>query len=120
VQAKVETGELTFGHARALLALDGPEQITSAAQKVMALSMSVRGTESYVQGLINPEVKEKKKPAEEQTVDPNVREAEDRLRRSLGLKVRIEDKKGKGRVIIEYSGLEDFDALLEMLGSKAE
>jgi len=36
------------------------------------------------------------------------------------LKVKIEGKKGKGRVIIEYSGLEDFDALLEMLGSKAE
>ena len=120
VQAKVETGELTFGHARALLALDGPEQITAAAQKVMALSLSVRQTENYVNGLINPEVKEKKKPAEEQTADPNVREAEDRLRRSLGLKVKIEDKKGKGRVIIEYSGLEDFDALLEMLGSKAE
>jgi ParB family chromosome partitioning protein len=120
VQAKVETGELSFGHARALLALDSPEQITSAAQKVMALSLSVRQTENYVNGLINPEVKEKKKPAEEQAADPNVREAEDRLRRSLGLKVKIEDKKGRGRVIIEYSGLEDFDALLEMLGSKAE
>jgi ParB family chromosome partitioning protein len=121
VQAKVETGELTFGHARALLALDAPEAITAAAQKVMALSLSVRQTENYVQGLINPEVKEKKKDqAQEQAADPNVREAEDRLRRSLGLKVKIEDKKGKGRVIIEYSGLEDFDALLEMLGSKAE
>jgi ParB family chromosome partitioning protein len=97
--------------------LDSPEQITSAAQKVMALSLSVRGTENYVQGLINPEVREKKEKSQEQTVDPNVREAEDRLRRSLGLKVRIEDKKGKGRVIIEYSGLEDFDALLEMLGT---
>ena len=37
VQSKVETGELTFGHARALLALDTPEAITSAAQKVLAL-----------------------------------------------------------------------------------
>jgi len=121
VQAKVETGELTFGHARSLLALDAPEAITSAAQKVMALSLSVRQTENYVQGLINPEGKEKKqKPAETQAEDPNVREAEDRLRRSLGLKVRIEDKKGKGRVIIEYSGLEDFDALLETLGSSAD
>jgi ParB family chromosome partitioning protein len=121
VQAKVETGELTFGHARSLLALDAPEAITSAAQKVMALSLSVRQTENYVQGLINPEGKEKKqKPVETQAEDPNVREAEDRLRRSLGLKVRIEDKKGKGRVIIEYSGLEDFDALLETLGSSAD
>jgi ParB family chromosome partitioning protein len=120
VQTKVETGELSFGHARALLALDAPETITSAAQKVMALSLSVRQTENYVQGLINPEGKEKKqKQADSQTEDPNVREAEDRLRRSLGLKVKIEDKKGKGRVIIEYARLEDFDSLLEMLGGES-
>jgi ParB family transcriptional regulator, chromosome partitioning protein len=119
VQAKVETAELTFGHARALLALDSPDAINSAAQKVLALSFSVRQTENYVQGLINPEAKEKKEKLQQaQTEDPNVREAEDKLRRTLGLKVRIEDKKGKGRVIIEYSGLEDFDALLEMLGNK--
>jgi ParB family transcriptional regulator, chromosome partitioning protein len=117
VQGKVEAGELSFGHARALLALENAEAIHTAAQKVMALSFSVRQTENYVQGLINPEQKEKKqKAAAEQTADPNVREAEDRIRRSLGLKVRIEDKKGKGRVVIEYSGLEDFDALLTALG----
>jgi ParB family chromosome partitioning protein len=46
VQQKVESGELSFGHARALLALDNPEAITSAAQKVLALSLSVRQTES--------------------------------------------------------------------------
>jgi ParB family chromosome partitioning protein len=46
-----------------------------------------------------------------------VREAQDRLQRSLGLKVRIEDKNGRGRVIIEYSRLEDFDTLLEMLNN---
>lgn len=120
VQAKVETGDLSFGHAKALLALEGGEAISSAAQKVLALSLSVRQTENYVQGLINPEAREKKqRPEEQQTEDPNVREAEDRLRRALGLKVKIEDKKGKGRVIIEYSGLEDFDALLEMLGSSS-
>jgi ParB family chromosome partitioning protein len=119
VQAKVETAELSFGHARALLALENPEAITAAAQKVIALSFSVRQTENYVQGLINPEAKEKKqKPSEMQTEDPNVREAEDRLRRALGLKVKIEDKKGKGRVVIEYSRLEDFDTLLEMLGGQ--
>jgi ParB family chromosome partitioning protein len=120
VQVKVETGDLTFGHAKALLALDHADAIASAAQKVLALSLSVRQTESYVNGLINPEGRVRPAKVEEQTEDPNVREAEDRLRRSLGLKVKIEDKKGKGRVIIEYSGLEDFDALLEMLGSKSE
>jgi ParB family chromosome partitioning protein len=117
IQQKVESGDLSFGHARTLLALDSPEAISAAAQKVMALSMSVRQTETYVQGLINPEAKEKKESkADAQPEDPNVREAQDRLRRTLGLKVRIEDKNGKGRVIIEYSGLEDFDSILTALG----
>jgi ParB family transcriptional regulator, chromosome partitioning protein len=119
IQQKVESGDLSFGHARTLLALDSAESITAAAQKVIALSLSVRQTESYVQGLINPEAKEKKESkADAQPEDPNVREAQDRIRRTLGLKVRIEDKKGKGRVIIEYSGLEDFDAILTALGGQ--
>jgi len=57
VQGKVEAGELSFGHARTLLALENPETILKAAQKVAALSMSVRQTESYVQGILNPEKK---------------------------------------------------------------
>jgi ParB family chromosome partitioning protein len=118
IQHKVESGDLSFGHARTLLALDSPESITAAAQKVMALNFSVRQTESYVQGLINPEAKPKKDPKPTQPEDPNVREAQDRLRRTLGLKVHIEDKKGKGRVIIEYSGLEDFDSILTALGGQ--
>jgi ParB family transcriptional regulator, chromosome partitioning protein len=115
IQQKVEAAELSFGHARTLLALDSAEAITAAAQKVMALSMSVRQTETYVQGLLNPEAKVKQEKAEE-VIDPNVREAQDRLQRSLGLKVRIEDKEGKGRVIIEYARLEDFDSILTALG----
>ncbi len=116
VQKKVETGELSFGHARALLALD-VEQVTAAAQKVLALNLSVRQTENYVQGLINPEgrpKREEKKPA--QPEDPNVREAQDQLQRKLGLKVRIEDRHGKGKVVIEYANVEDFDAILAALG----
>jgi ParB family transcriptional regulator, chromosome partitioning protein len=118
IQHKVESGDLSFGHARTLLALDSPESITAAAQKVVALSLSVRQTESYVQGLINPEAKPKKDAKPAQPEDPNVREAQDRLQRTLGLKVHIEDKKGKGRVIIEYSGLEDFDSILTALGGQ--
>jgi ParB family chromosome partitioning protein len=118
IQHKVESGDLSFGHARTLLALDSAESITSAAQKVMALNLSVRQTESYVQGLINPESKPKKEAKPTQPEDPNVREAQDRLQRTLGLKVHIEDKKGKGRVIIEYSGLEDFDSILTALGGQ--
>jgi ParB family chromosome partitioning protein len=114
VQSKVEGGELSFGHARTLLALESPEAILSAAQKVTALSMSVRQTETYVQGLLHPE-KQQKEPKVEEPMDPNVRDARDRMQRALGLKVKIEDKNGRGRVIIEYSRLEDFDTLLDAL-----
>ena len=115
VQQAVEAGELSFGHARALLALPTPEMVGAAAQKVVALGLSVRATESMVQGLLNPEAKaaEKKVP---KTPDPNVREAQEHLRRRLVLKVTIEDKRGKGRVIIEYSGVDDFDSILSALG----
>jgi len=115
VQQYVTDGDLSFGHAKALLALESANAITAAAQKVLALNLSVRATDNYVQGLINPEGKQK--PAKpEPVVDPNVREAQDELRRRLGLKVTIEDKAGRGKVIIEYSGIEDFDAILTALG----
>jgi ParB family chromosome partitioning protein len=116
IQGKVEAGELSFGHARALLALETPESILKAAQKIAALSMSVRQTEMLVQGLLHPEAKTKSEDkAKAEPLDPNVREAQERLQRALGLKVRINDKNGRGQVIIEYARLEDFDALLQMI-----
>ena len=116
IQGKVEAGELSFGHARALLALETPESILKAAQKIAALSMSVRQTETLVQGLLHPEAKAKSEDkTKSEPLDPNVREAQERLQRALGLKVRIHDKNGRGQVIIEYARLEDFDALLEAI-----
>jgi ParB family transcriptional regulator, chromosome partitioning protein len=119
VQNRVETGELTFGHARALLTLEHAEEMEKAAQRIAALSMSVRQTESYVQGLIDPSRKAKKDPKPEKPIDPNVRDAQEQLQRSLGLKVTIDDHNGRGKVIIEYARLEDFDALLERLSGQS-
>jgi len=118
VQSQVESGQLSFGHARTLLAFEHAEEIEKAAQRVIGLSLSVRQTENYVQGLLHPERNPKKEPKPEPPVDPNVREVQERLQRSLGLKVAIEDHHGRGRVIIEYSKLEDFDSLLEHLAEQ--
>jgi ParB family chromosome partitioning protein len=118
-QKHVESGTLSFGHARALLALENPDAIEKAAAKVLALHLSVRATESMIQSQLHPETKAKPAEAPKATVDPNVREAEDMLRRSLGLRVSIEDKKGKGRVVIEYTNVDDFDAILTALGKPA-
>jgi ParB family transcriptional regulator, chromosome partitioning protein len=118
VQSRVETGELSFGHARTLLAFEHAEEMEKAAQRIAALSLSVRQTETYVQGLMNPEKAEKKKIKTEAALDPNVREVQERLQRALGLKVSIDDHKGRGKVIIEYAKLEDFDTLLERLAGE--
>jgi ParB family chromosome partitioning protein len=115
VQARVESGELSFGHARTLLALEHAEEMEKAAQRIMALSLSVRQTENYIQGLLHPEKAAKKDPKPEPPIDPNIREVQERLQRALGLKVHIEDHNGRGKVIIEYARLEDFDTLLEQL-----
>ena len=115
VQARVESSEISFGHARALLAFEHAEEIEKAVQRIITLSLSVRQTESYVQNLLHPEKAAKKDPKPERPIDPNVRDAQDRLQRALGLKVHIEDRNGRGKVIIEYARLEDFDTLLEQL-----
>ena len=115
VQARVESGELSFGHARTLLAFEHAEEMEKAAQKIARDSLSVRQTESYVQGLMHPERNAGKERKLKLPTDPNVRDAQDRLQRALGLKVVIEDRNGRGKVIIEYARLEDFDTLMEQL-----
>ena len=74
VQAKVESGDLSFGHARTLLAFEHAEEMEKAAQRILALSLSVRQTETYVQGLLHPEKGAKKEPKAAPPVDPNIRE----------------------------------------------
>ena len=116
IQAIVEQGALSFGHARALLALGSVAEMAEVSNRILRDALSVRQTEAYIQERINPEAKPKKEAKAAPTQDPNVREAQDRLQRRLGLRVQIEDKKGKGRVIIEYAGVDDFDAILAALG----
>jgi len=116
LQNRVESGELSFGHAKALLGLQHHPGIEQAVKRVCAHSLSVRQTEILVQGILFPEGK--RGPAKEELpVDPNVKEVEEQLQRALGLKVHVEDNRGRGKVIIEYASLADFDGLLEKLGT---
>ncbi len=117
VQKLVESGSLTFGHAKVLLGLKLHPDFEKTAQRASNLSLSVRQTETLVQAILFPE-KAKKEPKPEVPADPNVKEVEEQLQRALGLKVHIEDKNGRGRVIIEYADLADFDGLLEQLAGE--
>ena len=112
VQTWVESGELSFGHARSLLALS-PDKVESAAEIVRSRALSVRQTEDFIKDLLGLDVEKKPKKVIE-PLDPNVREARDLLQRALGLRVKILDRKGKGRVVIEYSSVDDFERIVEL------
>jgi len=116
VQTLVEENKLSFGHAKALMSLDSPEAVLKLANRAVALSMSVRQVEGTVHSLVHPEPKREKA---ERQIDPNVREAERQLQQALGVRVQITDNKGKGRIVIEYKSLEDFDRVVEVLGHES-
>lgn len=113
VQSGLSNGKLTFGHAKALMMLDTHEQILWAALRIVKENLSVRQTEDLVHKLLDPPDAPKKK--DDKAADPNVKAAERQLREALGLKVQIQDRKGKGKIIIEYASLEDFDRVIETL-----
>src|SRR5271169_665464 len=118
VQAYVGGNHISFGHAKALLALDSPEAMVKLAERVLEKSLSVRQTEDAVGNWIHHTQKEMVKEVRELVVDPNVREAQRELERALGVRVKITDRKGKGKILLEYSSLEDFDRILSALSGK--
>lgn len=116
MQQALEEGKLTSGHAKALLGLKDRAMLLNLGRKIIADGTSVRKTEAAVQQLLRGAVKQEPKVAP--PVDPNVRDAQEQLQRALGLKVTVEDREGRGRVVIEYSSLDDFEVLMNRLGQK--
>ena len=114
VQMELENNfRLTFSHAKLLLMLDSEEQIKAVAKAIVKQNLSVLKTEEIVFNLRTP-VEKLGEP--KLHVDPNVREAEMTLERALGCRVRIKDRNGRGKIVIEYGRLEDFDRVVEILG----
>ena len=110
VRALVEAGKLSAGHARALLPLDAQTQ-ESAAAAVVDGGLSVRQTEALVKRLT---AQEKPKPQPPAGVDYTA-EAQRDLSSRLGRGVKIVNGRKKGRIELEYYGLDDLNDLLEAL-----
>ena len=111
VLTMVRTGELTAGHARAVLVLKTDKQQLQAAQKIANLGLSVRQAEMLCKNMI-------KEPAPKQetffAVD-YVAECEKNLSKHLGRGVKIVNGKRKGRFELEFYGQEDLQVLLDAL-----
>ncbi len=114
VQAQVNDGSLTFGHAKALMVLEDAGLISRAAAEVLKGHLSVRQTEKLVHNTLYP-APAAVKPEKKQTRDANVREAERGLQQALGIKAQIDDHNGKGKIVLHYGSLDDFERLMERL-----
>jgi ParB family chromosome partitioning protein len=119
VMQYLQEGRLGFSEARVLLTLLDPTQIPKVADEAVRKHLSVEQLEDLC---FNTNVPLQKQPGEEQHrarwVDPNVRAAQTEMERALGMRVRIRDRKGRGKIVIEYATLEDFDRLVEVLKGK--
>ena len=103
----LEHGRIEMGHARALLGLP-VEQQDFAASEVYSKKLSVRQTEALVRGYVSPSKKAVKK-----TKSTDILKLEEDLAETLGTKVSVEDKNGKGKLVIEYKSLDILDGILD-------
>jgi len=109
VKLMLERGDLEMGHARALLSLEG-EQQSDAAKLVTNKGMTVRDAENMVRKMLQPASDEKKQPVAE---DPDVKKLEGSLSEDLGAPVSIShNAKGKGKLVINFSDLDQLDGIL--------
>lgn len=111
VQERVRKGELSAGHARAILQLKSEKKQQEAAQKIVALGLSVRQAELLCKNMSKEPVPQKK---EAFAVD-YVAECEKSLSKHLGRGVKIVNGKRKGRFELEFYGQEDLQNLLDAL-----
>ena len=117
--------KINFAQAKELLKLNGDDKIAEAALYAVKKGLSLEQVEMLVlrmNGLLDPipgmPGQEPKKSSGARWVDPNVRAAQLDLERMLGVRVRIRDRKGKGKIVIEYHTVDDYDRVVEMIRGK--
>ena len=107
----LRTGQITAGHARAILTLKSEKKQQEAAKKILALALSVRQAETLCKNM----TKEPEKKKEELFAVDYVAECEKQLSKHLGRGVKIVNGKRKGRFELEFYGQEDLQILLDAL-----
>ena len=114
VRAEVAVGRLSMGHARALLAITDEGAQRQVAREVIARNLSVRETEAMVKRLGRESTGSRHAPA---VADVHTRAAEEKLRMTLGTRVRIRRKGKAGRIEIDFGSEDELQRLYEHLTS---
>ncbi len=116
--------QIGFSEAKELLKLEDPDLIQKTADYIVKKHMTLDQVETLIMrmtGLLDPVPGmpgQAVKKSGARWVDPNVRAAQLDLERMLGVRVRIRDRKGKGKIVIEYHTVDDYERVVEMLRGK--
>jgi len=116
LQWLIEQGNLSAGHGRAILSLTDPDQQIALAEEVMRRNLSVREVEDRVRRMKTPDGPEPApEPGPADPTDPALyfRDVERQLTEDLGRKVSISPGRKRGKLTLEYYGLDDLNALIE-------
>jgi ParB family chromosome partitioning protein len=114
VRERIVSGEISGGHARALAALASADDQERVAAEIVRRALSVRQTEKRIAALSRPEGRVRR----EHRRDPFTRDAEERLSRRLGTRVRIVRRRRGGRIEVVFSSEEELIGLFERLAAK--
>jgi len=116
VQRRVAAGVISAGHARALLALDSPEQMDALATRVVAEGLSVRSVEEIVAvGEGSAPNSARRQPRKRKASPAEVVEIADRLMERLDTRVKVDVGAARGKVVIEFASLEDLQRIVELI-----
>jgi len=115
VQQMVIDEMITTGHARALLAIEDPEEQYSIAQKIFDEKLSVRDVEKLMKNMSKPA---KTKKQDDKTMQAIYQDIEEKLKQKLSTKVTVSSKgDGAGKIEIEFYSHDDLDRLIDMMGN---
>ncbi len=110
IKEMVKSNTLSAGHARALIGLENAEEI---AQRIVARGLTVRQTEELVNNIKNNKINQVCRALKK---DPNLKELEKDITKSIGLKVKINmGQNDKGKVTIEYRSPSELNSIIELL-----
>ena len=118
VQKRVAAGVLSAGHARALLSLENPEAQDRLASRIVAEGLSVRAVEEIV-ALGGDDAPRKRAPAGRQPVAPGLLRLADRLSDLFETRVKVEQGRHKGKIIVEFATVDDLERIVKAMSPAA-
>ena len=111
VKGSLAEGNISEGHARALLALSTPDAQSTALRIILKKDMNVRQTEELVRKLGGEKPQRQRQPEP----DPEIKALEDQLRHRLGTRVTLNQKKVGGTLTIHYYSTEELNTILDLI-----